>query len=58
MPISFKIGLFGSWVGIPPGMVGMSDGIIIRARIIRPRSRSFLPKEGKKLEGLLVHLVR
>ena len=58
MPISFKIGPFGSWVGIPLGRAGVSGGIIIRARIIRLRSRSFLPKEGKKLEGLSVHLVR
>ena len=34
-----------------------SGGIIIRARIIRLRSKSFLLREGKKLEGLSVHLV-
>ena len=58
MPISFKIGLFGLWVGIPLGKVGVSGGIIIRARIIRLRSRLFMLKEGKKLEGLSVHMVR
>ena len=58
MPVSFKIGLFGSWVGIPLRKVGVSGGIIIWARIIRLHSKSFLPKEGKKLEGLSVHLVR
>ena len=47
MPISFKIGLFGSWVGIPLGKVGVSGGIIIRARIIRLRSRLFMLKEGR-----------
>ena len=58
MPISLKIGLFGSWVGIPLGMVRVSDGIIIRARVIRLRSKSFMLKEGKKLEELSVDLVR
>ena len=50
MPISLKIGLFGSWVGIPLGMVGVSGGIIIRERIIRLRSESFLLKEGRNWE--------
>ena len=36
----------------------VSGGIIIWARIIRLHSKSFPPKEGKKLGGLSVHLVR